>query len=244
MTARSMRARRPSIALVCWATAVGSSCASSGAYLTDRARDAADVLTLQVGYGVGAKARVGPVQAGLLADVGGVGLRGGAALGIRDFWPAGYDGPAKFEFDGLVVGVETFSGDTTSNERGKASMTLHALVTIPMGLLPFPASCRRELWEERMHIWSEPWPYYLAAEVAGGAGVTFRVGFNAGELVDFVVGWTTLDLFGDDLELDPPPPRWLAPAECHRTDQHAEDASPLEQPRSPPVGDPADGPAS
>jgi hypothetical protein len=31
--------------------------------------------------------------------------------------------------------------------------------------------------------------------VAGG----LRVGFNPGELVDFLLGWTTLDIYNDDL---------------------------------------------
>ena len=28
---------------------------------------------------------------------------------------------------------------------------------------------------------------------------TFRAGVNVGELIDFLLGWTTLDIFGDDL---------------------------------------------
>jgi hypothetical protein len=42
-------------------------------------------------------------------------------------------------------------------------------------------------------------PFYTQIEVAGGFIATLRVGFNPGELLDFIVGWTTIDLFGDDL---------------------------------------------
>ncbi|MCX7009267.1 MAG: hypothetical protein NTY53_18815, partial [Kiritimatiellaeota bacterium] len=37
-------------------------------------------------------------------------------------------------------------------------------------------------------------------EAAVGGGLVFRLGFNVGELLDFILGWTTIDIFGDDLE--------------------------------------------
>ena len=47
-----------------------------------------------------------------------------------------------------------------------------------------------------------PWihPYFTDLEVAAGFIATFRVGANPGELIDFLLGWTTLDIFSDDLE--------------------------------------------
>jgi hypothetical protein len=35
-------------------------------------------------------------------------------------------------------------------------------------------------------------------EFVGGVWFSFRVGFSPGELVDFILGWTTLDIFGGD----------------------------------------------
>ncbi len=31
-------------------------------------------------------------------------------------------------------------------------------------------------------------------------GLTLGLGFNPGELLDFILGWTTLDIFKDDIE--------------------------------------------
>ena len=42
-------------------------------------------------------------------------------------------------------------------------------------------------------------PYYTQIEVTAALLVSVRVGVNAGELLDFILGWTTLDLFGDDI---------------------------------------------
>jgi hypothetical protein len=46
-------------------------------YLTDRVYDAADVFTVAVSGGGGAKARVGPVHTGLIIDIGSYGIRSG-----------------------------------------------------------------------------------------------------------------------------------------------------------------------
>jgi hypothetical protein len=43
-------------------------------------------------------------------------------------------------------------------------------------------------------------PYWTQIEVIGDVGVGCRLGFNPGELLDFILGWTTIDIFDDDLE--------------------------------------------
>jgi len=43
-------------------------------------------------------------------------------------------------------------------------------------------------------------PDCYQAEAAVGLGLVFRAGINVGELLDFALGWSTLDIFGDDLE--------------------------------------------
>ena len=35
-------------------------------------------------------------------------------------------------------------------------------------------------------------------EAAIGIGPSLRLGFNPGELLDFILGWTTVDIYGDD----------------------------------------------
>jgi len=41
--------------------------------------------------------------------------------------------------------------------------------------------------------------YYTQIDAFAGALGGLRVGFNPGELVDFLLGWTTLDIYNDDL---------------------------------------------
>ena len=40
--------------------------------------------------------------------------------------------------------------------------------------------------------------FYTQIEVAAGAGGSVRLGFNPGELLDFLFGWLGADLYGDD----------------------------------------------
>ena len=63
------------IAVVVIASMTG--CASTKAYFIDRGRDAADIFTVTVGEGGGAKARVGPLQIGLWGNHDVAGLMGG-----------------------------------------------------------------------------------------------------------------------------------------------------------------------
>ena len=44
-----------------------------------------------------------------------------------------------------------------------------------------------------------PAHYWTQIEVTAGAGPSVRVGFNPGELVDFLVGWFGVDLYNDDI---------------------------------------------
>ncbi len=43
-------------------------------------------------------------------------------------------------------------------------------------------------------------PYFTQIEVVAGLLGTLRLGFNPGELLDFILGWTTVDIFNDDRE--------------------------------------------
>lgn len=58
----------------------------------------------------------------------------------------------------------------------------------------FPLALRGDRWS-RGHLYR-----VTQIEVAGGVGRTIRLGFNPGEFLDFILGWTTLDIFDDDLE--------------------------------------------
>ena len=45
-----------------------------------------------------------------------------------------------------------------------------------------------------------PLYYYAQMEAVIGLGPSIRLGFNPGEVLDFVLGWFTIDIFNDDLE--------------------------------------------
>ena len=42
-------------------------------------------------------------------------------------------------------------------------------------------------------------PFYTDVEIMAGFIFSFRAGANAGELLDFILGWTGIDIYGDDL---------------------------------------------
>lgn len=165
-------------------------CASTGGYFVDRGRDAKDIFTASCGMGYGAKARVGPVRAGLLIvleETGG--LRGG------DFAPFGRKPKLHSQFpsdvDLTVFSFEMAGSDVwpTAGLRGKSFAALGLL-----GLSGVFCNATNGV------VWRQSIPYYTQVELVLGLGSHLRLGFNPGELLDYVLGWTTIDIFKDDLE--------------------------------------------
>ena len=156
-------------------------CASP--YLADRGRDAADVFTLSAGPGAGIKARVGPVATGLFGGWDSYGLRGGRIL----------DGPYPTGCESVPYMMN--------------SLDLTLLLTDLSDLHdPDLRSRRKEYSSDTVCLYpvnrdqrSAPLHYYTQLEVALGIGLTVRLGINLGELVDFIVGWTSYDILKDDL---------------------------------------------
>lgn len=161
-------------------------CASP--YTTNRVRDAADIFTATVGVGAGAKARVGPFHAGIFGNHDIVGLRGGT---IDIF---GLDPKRSFALD-----IETLLIPIPGPYRDK-------VFAADMFIGPGPAGRHRTAQFE--HLSPLPFCYtsglrakqYTQIELAGGLLGTLRLGFNPGELLDFILGWTTIDIYGDDIE--------------------------------------------
>ena len=150
-------------------------------YMIDRGRDAADIFTATVGVGIGTKARVGPVRAGLYAGADMAGLRGGE--GIVDMMPSRMDYvPGASELELSLVSVECFmpSKAIDSIRRNKQ-------------FLSYGMCSLSKAFEGKFH-------YYTQIEAAVGLGPAIRLGFNPIELLDFILGWTTIDIFNDDLE--------------------------------------------
>jgi len=170
------------------ALAIMTGCASNKAYFVDRGRDAADIFTITAGVGAGAKARAGPLHAGIFGNHDIVGLRGGT---IDIF---GLDPNRSFALD-----IETLLIPIPGPYRDK-------VFAVDMFIGPSPAGRHRTAQFE--HLSPLPLCYtsglrpnqYTQVELAGGLLATLRLGFNPGELVDFVLGWTTLDIYRDDIE--------------------------------------------
>ncbi len=85
----------------------------------------------------------------------------------------------------MLVGTGTFPENGNAQARGK---------TYEAGsLIPFLAG------PDDRFPWRKRWHYCTDMVVAAGLAGTLRLGFNPGKLVDFLLGWTTLDICGDDL---------------------------------------------
>ena len=168
----------PSIALAL----LCAGCASP--YWQNRRADAADVFTATAGVGLGATARIGPLHAGLgvnwdfygieAGEIGKLGSLGEAITGIGD----------KAADDCIVcMGWSEINQGERSAVRGKN--VAYRPSGIPFWDPPPPESSNPARWTQ--------------IEVAAGLLGGVRLGFNPGELLDFVLGFFGVDLYGDDL---------------------------------------------
>jgi len=156
--------------------------------MMDRGRDAADVLTATVGVGLGAKVRVGPLNVGIFGNRDVAGLRSATFFHSGNDWAvdaeeqlcpvvAGHVPVWSYEcfyVAPVAAGTPVLAGDV--RKKGVEMV----------GLCPLTA------FSIRVHD-------YTQIEVAGGLGGTVRLGLNPGELLDCVLGWTTFDMFKDDI---------------------------------------------
>jgi hypothetical protein len=56
----------------------------------------------------------------------------------------------------------------------------------------------QQAWLEEHRMVLNPARYYSQIEVVAAAGVSLRIGFNPGELLDFFLGWFGVDTYHDD----------------------------------------------
>ncbi|MCX7009987.1 MAG: hypothetical protein NTY53_22555 [Kiritimatiellaeota bacterium] len=176
------------VQIVVVATVIASmtGCASTKGYFTDRGRDAADIFSVAVGVGAGVNARVGPLRTGLAVIHDTIGLREGMPF-TQPIWPG--ITPDAYDIDLLVFGgAECNCGNFDRFKHFEtAGFQFPFLSTVYV-------SDFGDTKKPFIHS------YYTQIEIAGGLIGTLRLGFNPGELLDFILGWATIDIFNDDLE--------------------------------------------
>jgi hypothetical protein len=161
-------------------------------YLRNRGRDARDIFTATVGNSFGAKARMGPFHAGLYMGTDLAGLRAGEFAASFD----GIDPTTLIDLECTLLLSEAFrpQGFSLAEQRGKL-FEGGGVLGLSMGMPSHsPSTPTRPLGQFL--------PYYTQCEVAVGLLAGVRLGINPGELLDFVLGWTTLDIFQDDIETE------------------------------------------
>ena len=205
------------LALACGAIAsLGSGCAST--WWRDRANDLGDIASVSFGAGLGVRAQAGPVATGLGAQMDVAGFRGGRFFCDRrafDLEPLGWSVDLVLA-SGNLFGLRPADGtpepyDRIVNGRGKYQGQYNPAVGgvfVPFWLCgeildldyygperterPSPLAPNRK--EARPHL-----PSWTHLEAAAALGVGVRLGFNPGELLDFLLGFFGADLYGDDL---------------------------------------------
>ena len=168
-----------------------SGCANTG-YIGNRMRDAGDVFTATVGKYKGAKARMGPLRTGLFDGEDIAGLRAGEIFLPSDFYDRWEE---NVDICVLDKSFEIFEpgGLQIAKKRGKLFRTadIYRFPYIPFFAIPVKNPEITLL---------QKIPYYTQIEVAAGIYRGIRFGINPGEILDFILGWTTIDIFDDDLK--------------------------------------------
>lgn len=178
-------------------------------YMVDWGRDAADIFTLTYEWGAGTKARMGPFAWGCGVTYCSTGLRGGVLVSDKEGMPVlPSDCPSTSgSYDGSLFGIynyesfQPFSSKVTFNrhKRIKAGVEYNSVANELENIgIPFYQSDYYSWRYDLFPDYTFP-PYYTQIEVFVAFILGLRVGFNPGELLDFIVGWTTLDLCHDDV---------------------------------------------
>lgn len=158
-----------------------SGCASTGSF-KGRSHDLADIATVQLGYGLGAKLRAGPLHTGASWIFTPVGLSNGEFYG-----PAMMEETCPADVEVITHGVE-FS--PRGMERNKNYGTKFGSQPLPFLMVPEDT--------DGTH------PFYTELRLAAGIGPAAVLGLNPGELLDFVLGFVGADIYGDDTKVVAP----------------------------------------
>ncbi|MCX7009266.1 MAG: hypothetical protein NTY53_18810 [Kiritimatiellaeota bacterium] len=189
------------LTIICLLALVASltGCASTRGYFVDRGRDAADIFTVTAGVGGGGQVRLGPIPLGFLRTSDVTGLRYGDVFCRAH--PPDTEAEEKCRTCGAICGILLFPVCCLVGFGGDGKGVSRYFEAIGNALDyydKFPMSEPQLLRHKDAQGVRASDSYQL--EAVAGLGLVFRVGINFGELLDFILGWTTIDIFGDDLE--------------------------------------------
>lgn len=177
---------------------ISTGCASLKNYSVDRGHDLADIVTLAAEKdSLGVTLQVGPLITGVAKSDGqGIGLRSGH-IGTYDFQDYAYFFGGRKSFDGNDERDST-SYDIESSILGLPFEVLGAGVIANPFCLPDPDPIDWSLIDPPIICDDGGWQVFCQCEVSIGMYGGIRVGLNPAEVLDFILGWTTLDICGDD----------------------------------------------
>ena len=164
---------------------VSSGCSTG--YWADRLHDGGDIFTAGVGVGAGVQARIGLLSTGLGLHGSFVGLESGQVFAEVDDMEGG-------DFSILLYSLHESRHDQYVIDRHKDYKQQHVfgLATLSgnhgSAQVLFRKSARRNP------------SYYSQIEISVGLMGSLKVGFNPGELLDFLLGFMGIDIYSDDLE--------------------------------------------
>jgi hypothetical protein len=178
-------------------------CASTKTYFSDRGRDALDILTVSVGNGGGVQGRIGPFSVGTVYAEDVAGLRcGKCGLFPKIELPREDPKPAAVSYDFSFVGFLCVAFSRGMAPASELVMNDYFQIEDGRGKAYTAKGGPFFSWvigsEEECHPDRLFHPYYTQMELLGGFVYTARAGINAGELVDFLLGWVGIDFFDDD----------------------------------------------
>ena len=176
--------------LMLFSISLSSGCAT---YVRDRVADAGDIFTVTVGTGIGVTAKAGPIHTGLGFDIDLYGLRGGE---LGSFIPDRKKDtllPPSGDAAAIVAAIGSFGPHKSRAwARGKtfSSPYLETGELFPFLGLP---------WDNDAECHPLIDPQWTQIDLSVGLIASVRLGFNPGELLDFLIGLVGFDLYGDDL---------------------------------------------
>lgn len=182
-------------------TSLLCNCATQKCYFIDRKRDAADIFNASIGGGIGGRIRISLFHVGFL-------LLNNDFIGFKNAYYF-HDNYAKTidlgDVDTFILPAGTegilnwpmwFGGEFFKSESKESTLIIKRNKEYgACSIIPFISTSDGA---KKLITTFTPY-YYTQIEAIIGFVPSLRLGFNPGELIDFILGWTTIDIFNDDV---------------------------------------------